>query len=48
MFLGESQINLIVLYIINPIIAVASIVLIAKLLQRLMPNVYLVLTGYRK
>lgn len=48
MILGESQINLVILYFVNPIIAVALIILIAKLLQRLMPQGYLVLTGYRK
>ena len=48
MIIGESQINLIILYFVNPIIAVALIVLIAKLLQYLLPKCYKVLTGYRK
>lgn len=48
MVLGESQMSLIALYFINPIIAVVLIVFIAKLLQRIIPKFYLVLTGYRK
>lgn len=48
MILGAGQTNLILLYFVNPIITITIIVLIAKLFQRVTPNVYLVLTGYRK
>ena len=46
--LGESQIHIVILYFLNPIIAITLIIVVAKLLQRVMPNIYLVLTGYRE
>ena len=48
MVMGESLWSILLLYFINPIIAVAIIILIAKLLQKISLKGYLVLTGNRK
>lgn len=45
---GENQFNLILLYVINPLIAVAAIIVFAKTFKFIWPNGYLVLTGHRK
>jgi hypothetical protein len=45
---GDSQLSIVSLYFVNPIIAITIIVLIGKVLQRFWPNGYLVLTGFRK
>ena len=45
--LGKSDISLIALYLLNPIIAIVFILCVAMLIQELLPRTYSILTGGR-